>query len=107
MDTLKASREISQHMVRQTWKLRVTDTEESLVLPRYHFLSAMVLIAAAAMLLPAMLAAQESTQNLSPPPGTSWGSAPLSKASGSRQTEATLHEATHKAVCKTKPTHRS
>ena len=34
------------------------------------------MIAAAAMLLPEMLHAQESSQEVSPPPGTSWGSPP-------------------------------
>ena len=46
-------------------------------MPRYHFSSAMVLIATAAMLLPSMMNAQEGTQNLNPPPGTSWGSTPV------------------------------
>jgi hypothetical protein len=35
------------------------------------------LIAATAMLLPAMLHGQEGSQEVSPPPGTSWGSAPV------------------------------
>ena len=36
-----------------------------------------VLITAAAMLLPAMVHAQEGSPEVSPPPGTSWGSAPV------------------------------
>ena len=35
------------------------------------------LIAAAAMLLPAMLHAQEGSQEVRPPPGTTWGSPPV------------------------------
>ena len=47
---------------------------------RYRCSNAIVgggLIAAAAMLLPAMLHAQEGNQEVSPPPGTSWGSPPV------------------------------
>jgi hypothetical protein len=49
-------------------------------LRRYRCSNAIVggaLIAAAAMLLPAMLHAQESSPEVSPPPGTSWGSPPV------------------------------
>ena len=35
------------------------------------------LIATAAMMLPAMLHAQEGSQEVSPPPGTSWGTPPV------------------------------
>ena len=35
------------------------------------------MIAAAAILLPAMLHAQEGSPEVSPPPGTSWGSSPV------------------------------
>jgi hypothetical protein len=49
-------------------------------LRRYQISNAIVggcLIAAAAMLLPAMLNAQEGNQEVSPPPGTSWGGPPV------------------------------
>ena len=47
---------------------------------RYRCSNAIVggaLIAASAMLLPAMLHAQEGSQEVSPPPGTSWGGPPV------------------------------
>jgi hypothetical protein len=49
-------------------------------LPLYRWSNVIVggaLIAVAAMLLPAMLHAQEVGQEVSPPPGTSWGSPPV------------------------------
>ena len=78
---------------------------------RYRCSNAIVggaLIAAAAMLLPAMLHAQEGSPEVSPPPGTSWGS-PLFNAIGSQQTEETLRKAVHKPLRKMRritPMHR-